>query len=124
MIIFISAEKSNKRPIENQTRTKALHSLLQARNYDFTDCLGVYQGHKELSFLVNIETKAELKSIHGIAKMFDQDCILVVDNHNEVAYLLNNNGSKQIIGKGLVEVNKDNLIGDYTKINNQYFQIK
>ena len=121
MKVFISAELATKRPIENQTRTTALHELLKVRGFNFVDCLGVYQGHKELSFCVTVN-KEDLARLHAIANMFRQACILVVDESK--AYLLFNNGTEQVLGKGLVEVNKNNLKGDYTKIENKYYKVK
>jgi hypothetical protein len=124
MKVFISAELTSKRPIENQTRTTALHALLQARGFNFVDCLGVYQGHKELSFCVTAKSSNDLVKLHNIANMFGQACILVVNAENCKCYLVFSNGSRQDVGTKFVEVNKDDLKGDYTKIDDKYYKVK
>lgn len=80
MRIILSAEQATKSMKENTEATKALVRWMQNNRFEFLPIVGVWEGRKESSFLVDVHT---IKSAHTLiqkASELNQDAVLTMMN--------------------------------------------
>lgn len=85
--IFVSGELSSLSKLDNNERTNKLRSILLIGGYNFKPIKGYYKGISEESFAIEVNTK-ELKELKKIAKSFNQESILVINNKTLKASLV------------------------------------
>lgn len=64
----------------------------------YEPCEGVYKGKKETSFLIKVGKEA-LPMMHDKANELNQECILVMNDNGSNAYLWDNDGNLNSLGK-------------------------
>lgn len=102
MIIF-SVTRPDTSTSENFRNHMLAGSLLKSLNVGFQELGGLYKGQAEVSFAVNVPFTAlepTLAEIRKIAKRYNQDSILYVDNEKN-AYVDDLIGSVERVGKYL-----------------------
>ncbi len=99
MIIIMSAERSNLSSEVNQHNTNALRHSLSVLGLYFETVKGIYKGVSEDSFMVmGVQSSSMLERLEGLAALFNQESILVVDQHSN-AFLRFMDGGVVGIGK-------------------------
>jgi hypothetical protein len=96
--IFLSAELSTLDSAENVRRSTILSGHLAMKGYNFKPLTGVYKGTKERSFAVEVNSK-ELIDLLAVAKSFNQESILIVDEKNVANLVFIETKKKMKIGK-------------------------
>ena len=112
MRVFISAFRTEFDIKENMERHKFLGTLLV--EYNWQEIEGCYGGVKELSYMVQTR---DIEGLLAMARVFNQDCILVVDG---LAKLLYPCGKVEAIG---VMREIDGPIGDYSKVGDRFYSV-
>ena len=91
-VVFISGETSTK------DSTRELGELLSGMGLKSKQVNGSYKGIPEKSFMVQIEHDYQLGQVKTLAKVFNQESILRVnDNHGILEYIAEN--KREHIGK-------------------------
>ena len=86
--ILMSACLSTLTESQNAQRTAALHRELKRHSFDIVSCEGVYKGVKEASFAVPVNYHFVIRALSEIAREYEQESILVVDNESKEAHLI------------------------------------
>lgn len=124
MKIFISAEKSDLNPYENQDRTHFLLGWLHATGYNFKRVLGVYNGHHEQSFIIESTNDSDYLRLLSMSKKLEQESILRLDNDNKAYLVFTNDLSVEPLGR-MIKVNETvaKMQSNYTwdKEANEYY---
>ena len=93
---LISAERKDLTQGENETRTNQLKLMLEHSKLFHVEGQGFYDGHKEVTFFVELPNQDDIERIEMIGlDRFQQDCVAIQypDGHtrlhypNEVEYL-------------------------------------
>ena len=106
--VIISANTKKQSAVEAFKQSYALKNYLIDCKISFKIVSGQYGGKTEVSFLIpNISEKDAL----GIAKMFNQRCILIVNKHRE-AHLLFIDGKISQMGYFMTGESDDNFTID------------
>jgi hypothetical protein len=119
---MISAARTDKTPAENDVNHESLRGDLERRGHIVHDAEGVWDGHKEKSFLVahhesgNDGGKVEA-SLKHLGKKYNQDAILHKPYHSDKASLHHKDGS--VTNAGTFHSGAQN--GNYTKTRGQTF---
>ena len=101
--VFISAFKKDLSEKENIKRHNQLCEYATKEGLLFDQCLGVYEGVKELSILIYFHSQNKpyigniYDYIHNLIDKYDQDCALLVCDDNR-SYLVNNDYTVNHIG--------------------------
>lgn len=95
-LVIFSVDKSNLSSIENSMRQRQVENDMHHLGIHYTKVLGSYKGSEEMSYMVTDMTKIEL--IRGIAKVFEQESILLRDNENRVTLQYFNGQPSESIG--------------------------
>jgi hypothetical protein len=127
---YFSAFKNNLTAAQNLDRHSELRHKLTRLGYSKQECIGVYKGNPELTFLVcnNLGTTEE--DIINLAKEYQQESILIVYGDNQDAEIVYTGGLRIVIGKfkcigGEDGVTTEPLNGrDYTYYNNKYYIVE
>lgn len=90
--VLMSAHLSTLTQLQNAQRTEALHHELKRHSLDVVSCEGAYNGVKEVSFAVPVNYKFVVKALSEVAREYEQESILVVDNETKEAYLFELDG--------------------------------
>lgn len=86
--VLMSACLSTLTESQNAQRTAALHHELKRHSFDVVPCEGVYKGVKEASFAVPVNYHFVIRALSEIAREYEQESILVVDNESKEAHLI------------------------------------
>lgn len=86
--VLMSACLSTLTESQNAQRTAALHRELKRHSLDVVTCEGVYNGVKETSFAVPVNYQFVVKALSEVAREYEQESILVVDNETKEAHLV------------------------------------
>jgi hypothetical protein len=127
--VFISAFRSKFTWEENLERHNSMHADLMAAGYGYANCVGavegVFEGQLELSYYVRCEYSEDLEVLLLLASLYEQDCILIVDNDTKEASLVFDDlESPEFIGH-FTEVDKEEAQAlDHSKIGSRYFIVK
>jgi hypothetical protein len=81
--------------------------------------IGQWLGTREDAVIIRVNSNHELGLELSRAWKYGQDCVLVVDEHNQ-AVLFFSNGTEQFVGR-LRAGKRPPRSGDYTKVNDNYF---
>ncbi len=118
--VIISADLDTLTIEENAARYVEMKSSLVSLQIGFTTAYGSYKGKFENSLIVPV-LEDKIKVLRGMAKHFEQDCILVIDEMN-TAHLDFLNGQTKTLGI-FREVHSEvaKRQENYTYINNKYY---
>lgn len=99
-IVIMSAEVKGLSPFQNSYRTEQMAMWLGEVGLAWKAVEGVWNGTKEMSFVVTYRTDEELGQLIDLAKLYDQEAILYADQERN-AYLLRQVGPSSVdsIGK-------------------------
>lgn len=86
--VLMSACLSTLTESQNAQRTAALHRELKRHSLDVVSCEGVYKGVKEASFAVPVNYHYDISQLKELAREFEQESILVIDNETKEAHLV------------------------------------
>ena len=86
--------------------TKQLKGMLHALGFNFKQVDGCYKGVKEVSFKVNLDYSWQAKQLRTIAKVFNQESILIV-NDGQCKLEFIDNG--EVINLGVISQGNDEL---------------
>lgn len=125
-MVFLSAELSTVDYKENDTNTRSLANYLKDQGEVYGRFLGVYKNSQEKSFGVLVEDEEHIKRLLDLAKVFNQESILVLDKsrNGELRY---SSGQVEKIGSLKYISRKEALVSEnYTKCLNtgNYFTFK
>lgn len=132
--VFISASRADC-PC-NSPRTKLLRHTLDAMGLPSVKATGVYQGKQEDSFLVPCVGYDEVVALCGVAKSFQQDCILVVmstfnvvtpansEHHVLYAFLQSADDWHRCYTSGTLKATIEPPATDHTCIGGVYYTLK
>jgi len=120
--VFISAEHTTKTVKENRDNTMKLKRELTAIGVTFNYCDSMFEGVREKSFVVNLETPRDMSRLVSLAEKFGQDCILAETSRND-AVLFWNNGNVEFIGK-MVRVPSTMGLTAYSIVNGKIYTVK
>lgn len=79
--VIFSVDRSERSEAANAHARKIAEHDMRSLGIHFEKVLGVYQGQEEYSYIVTQMDKVGL--IRGMAKEFDQECIMTRDNENK-----------------------------------------
>jgi len=100
---MFSAYKANQTLAQNQLAARHAENDMTRMNIQFEKVLGVYQGSEEISYLVTGLNLIVVGKIIGMAKVLEQDSILLRDNENNCHLKFFDNRPMLPIGR-MVEV--------------------
>lgn len=122
-VVILSAELSTAN--DNARRTSLLNDMIAELKLPFKPALGVYMGNKENSFVVVVESQAEIDVLKGFAfKSFGQESILHQDANQEARLIFADDSTKQL-GR-LEQVSKEEALSldNYTEMNGKFYTTK
>lgn len=97
-LIILSAELKVLSDFENDYRTSLLRKMLFDIGVAFNSVKDFYDGHKEVSFLVEVKNNAQVEAIKGFAfNSFEQESILYQETSG-LCSLLFSNGKVEKLG--------------------------
>jgi hypothetical protein len=115
--IVISAEKSNLSTLENIERTAEMESCLQFFSFTYRRAVGRYRGVEESSFLIPVETYAQVHRLRSLGAEFDQESILEIKQGH--GWLLNTDGdSEEYLGTVYEATGREDA---YTQVGSKLF---
>lgn len=123
-VVILSATKSGDSVENTNFRTKTLRGVLGDLRLPFSEATGVYKGQTETSFVVVVTDNFDIDTLKGLAfKNFDQESILVQDSNQE-AYLIFNDGTTQNLGR-LEQVTEEQAkeLDNYTILNGNFYAV-
>lgn len=124
-VVILSATRSGDSIENTNFRNKTMRGILGDINLPFSEGQGVYRNQPvETSFVVVINNSDDIENLKSLAfNSFDQESILVQDANQE-AYLIFNNGKTQNLGQ-LTQVSKEVAqdLDGYTILNDNYYAI-
>lgn len=123
-VVILSATKNGDSVENTNFRTKTLRGVLGDLRLPFSEATGVYKGQTETSFVVVVTDNFDIDTLKGLAfKNFDQESILVQDSNQE-AYLIFNNGTTQNLGR-LEQVSEEQAkeLDNYTILNGNFYAV-
>jgi len=123
-VVILSATKTGDSVENTNFRTKTLRGVLGDLRLPFSEATGVYKGQTETSFVVVVTDNFDIDTLKGLAfKNFDQESILVQDSNQE-AYLIFNNGITQNLGR-LEQVSEEQAkeLDNYTILNGNFYAV-
>ena len=123
-VVILSATKTGDSVENTNFRTKTLRGVLGDLRLPFSEATGVYKGQTETSFVVVVTDNFDIDTLKGLAfKNFDQESILVQDSNQE-AYLIFNNGTTQNLGR-LEQVSEEQAkeLDNYTILNGNFYAV-
>jgi hypothetical protein len=82
-IIMFSAYRSGQTLAQNQLAARHAENDMTRMNIQFEKVLGVYQGSEEISYIVTGLNFLTVPRVIGMAKVLEQDSILLRDNENK-----------------------------------------
>lgn len=82
-LVFISAERANLSDLENHDRTQSLANELIDRGLDYKMVQGCWQNQTEATFAVRVQFADDLLRLVELAKMYNQDAILLRNVRSE-----------------------------------------
>lgn len=96
--VFISGCRKEYSAIDNEAATDSLGEALQGMcPLGFVHAQGVYKGSKEASFVGHVTTLQDVAALLNIAKSYEQEAILVVDN-TDSSFLFYTDGAIEYLG--------------------------
>lgn len=120
-IIIFSVDKSSLVAMTNAMNRRIVERDMAMLGISFEKVLGCYEGTEEWSYIVDGK-HAEI--VRGMAKQYEQDCILLRDNENKCTLQYFDGRSPQFIGE-LVAVPQEIALSagayTYNKRLDQYF---
>lgn len=118
MHAIISAHLSTQGERTNYIRTMGIKGLLEASGLTFEPAKGMFQGVEEDSFVVQCKDFQEVGVVFGLAEVYQQESVLLLDSRNR-AFLLGTDKSLTSLGYMYQSENKPE--GDYTYLNGTYY---
>lgn len=118
-VVILSAELSGE---DNNRRTSLLNDMIAELKLPFKRAVGVYQGGKENSFVVVVNSQADIDVLKGFAfKSFGQESILHQDANQEARLIFADDSTKQL-GK-LQQVSKELALtlDNYTEMDGKFY---
>lgn len=118
-VVILSAELSGQ---DNNRRTALLNDMLAELRLPFKTAIGVYNGSKENSFVVVVNSQADIDVLKGFAfKSFGQESILHQDANQEARLIFADDSTKQL-GK-LEQVSKELALSldNYTEMGGKFY---
>lgn len=124
--VIFSAHQAIDSGLSNLISSSTLEYQLTNVVYtDFIRAVGVYQGSSELSFVVHTNSANTIKQIARLCfGDYNQECILVSNNHKHYISLQYGDGTKQQIGKRFKHTLKTPSGDAYTVLNGtDYYEV-
>ena len=128
VIVMVSAVRNDKTEKQNTLRMESLKRLILEHKVANTilDCDGCYEGHKEQAFMVflttdDYENLPKIARLKQLAKHFDQDSILVIDQNRQATLTYLKNLHQVDLGtfERITELDAQTM--DYTKLVLDYY---
>lgn len=125
--VIISAEDSTCSDNFNKRETDELESILKKRNASYKHLVGSYRGHREASFLVELDDNFDLDSAKYYSHRFGQESILLLDeDRNASLHYLDDQWVDDRIGKLKAITNNEAIkleAWSYCPLNNQFYGV-
>ena len=86
--VLMSACLSNLTASQNMARTGQLATSLTEGDLGFVRCIGVYKGVSEFSMAIPCNDHYNISQLKELAREFEQESILVIDNETKEAHLV------------------------------------
>lgn len=123
-LVILSAEHKTQDDLKNFFNTSELRNDLTNMGVSFVEGEGFFDGHKEVSFAVNIDNNKLEHDIISLSKKYNQDAVLV-NTFQGIALLEEKNGNVTKLGR-LTEVSEDEakLESGYSKFNGKFYIVR
>lgn len=120
MKLFISAELSSESISYNVKATRLLGKLLDLKGIDYSPVQGSYKGATESSYMIEGDYKT-LDLVRDMARLFNQDSILIVTNDNRAMLNYMHGANKSLYIGTWTEVNSVDGLDAYSIIDGKYY---
>ena len=122
--VFISAELSTLSDSKNEARTKILRNLLEEFSFQFKEVDGCYKEVEEKSFCVHSDFRqSDARLLKKLARVFDQESILIVNNGDASLYYLQSQKTEEIGFLTNVNPKRIEELEAYSIIDNKLYTI-
>lgn len=88
--IILSAELADSNSTVNDCKTESLRGILGRSGLAFKEIEGCYKDSREVSFLVEFDTKEERNLIKSFSWLYNQESFLLVNGKREATLIYNN----------------------------------
>lgn len=112
-VVILSAELSNSNAIINKQKTSSLKGLLERSGLPFKPVEGCYKDSKEVSFVVEVENRDEIRLVQDFSKLYGQESFLLIDESRDVTLIFNADESEnRSLGKFVAVGKAEALVED------------
>lgn len=111
--LIFSSDRYDKSPLTNHKNAQAVHDGLNSLGMQWRTAEGVFDGKLERSFIVCDLTESQASQLtFSICTLFNQECVLVIDQRNGECVL--DSGVAFPVSIGHIAMQTDEPQGDYT----------